>query len=137
MPYCTNCGMKLTNRAKRCPCCLTPVKGKLQAPNKPQELHIDPAIKRILERDGKQRQELGETLIQISTHGTSCELCKPFQGKVLIDDVYSGGTFFNSYKKYQKVPIKYRAHVAFLSLAMREGLFHEGCRHGCSTFYNI
>lgn len=41
---------------------------------------------------GEFRKQLGRTLIIISRHSTSCELCKPFENKVLIDDVYSGGS---------------------------------------------
>ena len=42
--------------------------------------------------EGEFRKSIGETLVIISRHSTSCDLCKPFEGKVLIDDVYSGGT---------------------------------------------
>ena len=89
----------------------------------------------MLMGEGKARQELGETLVQITKHGTACPLCVPFEGKVLIDDVYSGGTWENSKEAYEKVPRAKRAGVRFMSEAMKQGLYHPRCRHGLGTFY--
>lgn len=89
----------------------------------------------MLMGEGKARQELGETLVLITKHGTACPLCVPFEGKVLIDDVYSGGTWENSKEAYEKVPQAKRAGVRFMSEAMKEGLYHPRCRHGLGTFY--
>lgn len=89
----------------------------------------------MLMGEGKARQELGETLVQITRHGTACPLCVPFENKVLIDDVYSGGTWENSKAAYEKVPKAKRAGVRFMSEAMKEGLYHPRCRHGLGTFY--
>lgn len=72
--------------------------------------------------EGEFRKELGETLVIISSHATSCKLCKPFENKVLIDDVYSGGTPDDG-------------DYMLLSQAMAEGLFHPRCRHGLGTYY--
>ncbi len=72
--------------------------------------------------EGEFRKELGETLVIISKHATSCKLCKPFENKVLIDDVYSGGTPDDG-------------DYMLLSQAMAEGLFHPRCRHGLGTYY--
>ena len=72
--------------------------------------------------EGEFRKELGETLVIISSHATSCKLCKPFEHKVLIDDVYSGGTPDDG-------------DYMLLSQAMAEGLFHPRCRHGLGTYY--
>lgn len=72
--------------------------------------------------EGAARKKLKQHLIQISAHGTSCELCIPWQGKVLIDDVYSGGSSKDG--KY-----------TLLSEAMDQGLFHPNCRHGISTYF--
>ncbi len=76
----------------------------------------------MLMGEGAFRKKYNQHLIRISAHGTSCELCVPWQGKVLIDDVYSGGS-----KKDGKYPL--------LSHAMDEGLFHPNCRHGISTYF--
>lgn len=72
--------------------------------------------------EGEARKALGETLVFISKHETSCKLCKPFEEKVLIDDVYSGGTPDDG-------------DYMLLSQAMAEGLFHPRCRHGLETYY--
>lgn len=72
--------------------------------------------------EGEFRKELGETLVIISSHAMSCKLCKPFENKVLIDDVYSGGTPDDG-------------DYMLLSQAMAEGLFHPRCRHGLGTYY--
>ncbi len=72
--------------------------------------------------EGEFRKEIGNPLIIISRHDTSCELCAPFQNKVLIDDVYSGGTQDDG-------------DYMLLSEAMDKGLYHPGCRHGLGTYY--
>lgn len=75
-----------------------------------------------LQGNGEFRKKIGETLVILSKHGTACELCQPWEGKVLIDDVYSGGT-----KKDGKYPL--------LSSAMKQGLYHPNCRHALGTYY--
>lgn len=72
--------------------------------------------------EGEFRKAIGETLVIISRHSTSCELCKPFEGKVLIDDVYSGGS-------------QEDGDYMLLSQAMEQGLYHPRCRHGLGTYY--
>ena len=71
---------------------------------------------------GEFRQQLDEHLIQITKHGTACSLCVPWETKILIDDVYSGGTEADG-----KYPL--------LSYAMEKGLYHPNCRHGSGTYY--
>lgn len=72
--------------------------------------------------EGEFRKSIGETLVIISRHSTSCDLCKPFEGKVLIDDVYSGGS-------------REDGDYMLLSEAMAQGLYHPRCRHGLGTYY--
>lgn len=72
--------------------------------------------------EGARNQEWGVSTIKITQHGSTCELCSPWQGRVLIDDVYSGG-------KPQDGP------YPLLSTAMAEGLFHPNCRHGSGTYF--
>lgn len=71
---------------------------------------------------GDFRKSIGRTLIHITKHSTSCPLCKPFESKVLIDDVYSGGKQSDG-------------DYMLLSRAMQLGLFHPRCRHGSGTYY--
>lgn len=71
---------------------------------------------------GEFRQEIGNPLVKISKHGGACPLCVPWEGKILIDDVYSGGN-----RRDGRYPL--------LSQAMKQGLFHPNCRHGLPTYY--
>lgn len=77
----------------------------------------------MLMGEGEFRKEIGETLVIISRHGTACEICKPFETKVFIDDVYSDG--------------KPDGKHELLSNAMEQGLFHPNCRHGVNTYYGL
>jgi len=72
--------------------------------------------------EGDFRRSIGRTLVIISKHETSCPLCRPWERKILIDDVYSGGT-----AKDGNYPL--------LSFAMEKGLYHPNCRHGMGTWY--
>ena len=72
--------------------------------------------------EGKKRQELGLSLVVVSAHATACELCLPWQGKILIDDVYGGGS-----KEVGDYPL--------LSEAMEANFLHPQCRHNLSTYF--
>ncbi|MNW40112.1 Phage minor capsid protein 2 [compost metagenome] len=71
--------------------------------------------------EGAKRKELGIHTVIVSTHNNCSSLCLPWQGKVFIDDVYSGG-------KASDGP------YPLLSTAMKAGLFHHNCRHNMATF---
>ena len=75
-----------------------------------------------LQGEGQLRQKIHSTLILMSKHNTACKLCQPWENKVLIDDVYSGGT-------------KEDGDYPLLSEAMKEGLYHPNCKHGHGTYY--
>lgn len=72
--------------------------------------------------EGQFRQELGKHLVKPTKHNSSCEKCAKWEGKILIDDVYSGGT-----KEDGKYPL--------LSEAIAQGFFHPRCEHGLPTYY--
>lgn len=72
--------------------------------------------------EGNFRKSVGRTLVEVTTHGESCPLCKKWQGKILIDDVYSGGKATDG--NYQ-----------LLSEAMNQGFLHPNCRDGLTTYY--
>ena len=65
---------------------------------------------------------MGYHLVVVSAHATACELCVPWQGLILIDDVYSGGS-------------KEDGGYPLLSDAMARGLLHPNCRHNLSTYF--
>ncbi|HAV90194.1 MAG TPA: hypothetical protein DCW44_02835 [Eubacterium sp.] len=79
------------------------------------------SIRAHLMGEGDFRKSIGRTLIKVSTHGGTCKLCARWQGRVLIDDVYSGGEPDGKH--------------TLLSEAMEQGLFHPNCRHGIFTYY--
>ena len=74
-----------------------------------------------LHAGGETRNKLGVYTVLISAHATSCNLCLPWQGQVLIDDVFANGTPTGAYP--------------LLSLAIDKGLLHPNCEHNIVTFY--
>lgn len=87
------------------------------------DMSIKTANKRAnLMGEGEMRKKIGNPIVYISKHSTSCPLCLPWQDRVYIDDVWSGGT-----EEDGKYPL--------LSTAVAGGLFHPRCRHGASTYY--
>lgn len=72
--------------------------------------------------EGKKRDEYGVYTVVVSAHANTCKMCEPWQGKVLIDDVFSHGT---------KLDGDYR----LLSEAVTAGLLHPNCRHSITTFF--
>lgn len=71
--------------------------------------------------EGAKRQQMGNPFVVVSAHNNCSELCLPWQGKVYIDDVYSGGKASDG-------------AYPLLSKAMAAGLFHPHCRHNMTTF---
>lgn len=89
--------------------------------------YADMAVKTASQRaqlmgEGEFRKKIGNSLIKISKHGGTCPLCAKWEGRVLIDDVYSGGTPADG-------------SYPLLSEAMAAGLYHPRCRHGAGTYY--
>lgn len=71
--------------------------------------------------EGSKMDEWDMHLVVITAHGNTCELCLPWQGKILIDDVYSSG--------------KPDGVHTLLSTAIDEGLFHPNCRHSRAIYF--
>ncbi len=72
--------------------------------------------------EGKKRDEYGLHLVVVSAHANTCKHCESWQGKVVIDDVFSHGT-----KEDGEYPL--------LSKAITEGLLHPNCRHTLITYF--
>lgn len=70
--------------------------------------------------EGSKRDEYGTHLIIVSVHANACELCLPWQGEILIDDVFSHPS-----KEY----IANNKQYKLLSTAIKAGLLHPNCRH--------
>ena len=79
----------------------------------------------VLISEGNVRQQHGWHLVRISRYGGCSETCLPWQGRVYVDDVYSGGT--KAEAKETGYPL--------LSEAIAGGLFHPNCKHRATTFF--
>lgn len=72
--------------------------------------------------EGQKRQEWGISTVILNKRFNACPLCMPFEGKVLIDDVWSGGS-----AKDGPYPL--------MSSAMAAGLYHPNCKDKHSTYF--
>ena len=79
----------------------------------------------VLLGEGKKRDEWRIHTVVVSAHANTCPLCAPWQGKVLVDDVFCHGTADES--KELGYPL--------LSTVMKAGLLHPNCRHTISTYF--
>lgn len=77
--------------------------------------------------EGSKRDEWGVHLVVVSAHANTCKMCEPWQGKVLIDDVFSHPS-----KEYIEI---YRKKYKLLSEAIKMGLMHPNCRHNLVTYF--
>lgn len=75
--------------------------------------------------EGDARKDWGVHTIFVNYRADACPECMEWIGRVLIDDVYGGGTAEES--KETGYPL--------LSDAMAQGLFHPNCRDTSSTYF--
>ena len=87
------------------------------------DMAIRTASKRAyLQGEGEKRQEWGITTVIIAKRGNPCPKCLPFVGKVLIDDVWSGGK-------------KSDGPYPLMSKAIASGLYHPRCQDSHTTYF--
>lgn len=87
------------------------------------DMAIRTASKRAyLQGEGVKRQEWGISTVIMNKRGNPCPLCLPFVGKVLIDDVWSGGN-----RKDGSYPL--------MSKAISAGLYHPRCKDSHTTYF--
>lgn len=87
------------------------------------DMAIRTASKRAyLQGEGEKRQEWGITTVIMAKRGNPCPKCLPFVGKVLIDDVWSGG------KKSDGL-------YPLMSQAIAAGLYHPRCKDSHTTYF--
>lgn len=87
------------------------------------DMAIRTASKRAyLQGEGEKRQEWGISTVIINKRGNPCPKCLPFVGKVMIDDVWSGGN-----EKDGNYPL--------LSKAIKYGLYHPRCKDSHTTYF--
>ena len=91
------------------------------------DMAIRTASKRAyLQGEGQKRQEWGICTVIMNKRGSPCPKCLPFVGKVLIDDVWSGGP------KSGKSPVT-GIRYPLMSSAIAAGLYHPRCQDHHST----
>lgn len=73
------------------------------------------AKKAYMVGEGQRSAEYGVTLCQVTQYSACSPTCRPWQGKIYVDDVYAGGMPDGKHK--------------LLSVAISGGLFHPHCRH--------
>ena len=89
------------------------------------EMAIRTANKRAyLMGEGNARDEYGVHTVQVNKRNDACPLCVRYLGKVLVDDVYSGGTREEAIK----------LQVPTLSDAIADGFLHPNCKDMYSTY---
>lgn len=87
------------------------------------DMAIRTASKRAyLQGEGEKRQEWGISTVIINKRGNPCPKCLPFVGKVMIDDVWSGGT-------------KNDGSYPLISIAIAKGLYHPRCKDSHTTYF--
>ena len=77
--------------------------------------------------EGSKRDEMGVHLVFVSAHANACKLCLPWQGQILIDDVFS--------HPREDYIAKYKDKYKLLSDAIKAGLLHPNCRHTLATYF--
>ena len=79
--------------------------------------------------EGKKRDELGVYTVLMSSHDNCSPMCLPYQGTVMIDDVYT------SLSKEDALQMARETRYELLSEAMKNHAFHPNCRHSLRTFF--
>lgn len=93
------------------------------------DMAIRTASKRAkLVGEGEKRAEWGISTVIMNKRGNPCPKCLPFCGKVLIDDVWSGGSKDGVDPETGK---KYPT----MSYAIECGLYHPRCKDGHTTYF--
>lgn len=87
------------------------------------DMAIRTAAKRAyLHGEGGKRAEWGIHTVIMNRRSNACPLCLPFEGKVLIDDVWSGGHAGDG-------------PYSLMSSAMSAGLYHPNCKDVHTTYF--
>lgn len=81
-----------------------------------------------LQGEGEKRQEWGIATVIMAKRGNPCPKCLPFVGKVLIDDVWSGGS-------KDGVDPETGKRYPLMSYAISKGLYHPRCKDSHTTYF--
>lgn len=72
--------------------------------------------------EGEKRREWGISTVIMNKRGAACPKCLPFVGKILIDDVWSGGRASDG-------------PYPLMSSAIAKGLYHPRCKDSHTTYF--
>lgn len=87
------------------------------------DMAIRTACKRAyLTGEGEKRKEWGISTVIMNKRGNPCPKCLPWVGKIMIDDVWSGGQ-------------KSDGNYPLMSTAVAAGLYHPRCKDGHTTYF--
>lgn len=93
------------------------------------DMAIRTASKRAyLQGEGEKRQEWGVATVIMAKRGNPCPKCLSFVGKVLIDDVWSGGS-------KDGVDPETGKRYPLMSYAISKGLYHPRCKDSHTTYF--
>lgn len=93
------------------------------------DMAIRTASKRAyLQGEGEKRQEWGISTVIVNKRGNPCPKCLPFVGKVLIDDVWSGGP-------EDGIDPETGKRYPLISYAISKGLYHPRCKDSHTTYF--
>lgn len=93
------------------------------------DMAIRTASKRAkLAGEGEKRAEWGISTVIMNKRGNPCPKCLPFCGKILIDDVWSGGS-------KEGVDPETKKKYPTMSYAIECGLYHPRCKDSHTTYF--
>lgn len=90
------------------------------------EMALRTANKRAyLQGEGEMRKKWGIHTVILNKRTNACPKCTPFVGKVIVDDVWSGGTPEEATK----------SGYLLMSECIAQGLYHPNCRDSHTTYF--
>ena len=90
------------------------------------EMAIRTANKRAyLQGEGEMRKKWGIHTVIMNKRSNPCPKCAPFVGKIIVDDVWSGGTAEEAKEK----------GYLLMSDCIKQGLYHPNCQDSHTTYF--
>lgn len=90
------------------------------------EMALRTANKRAyLQGEGEMRKKWGIHTVILNKRVNACPKCAPFAGKVIVDDVWSGGTAQEATEK----------GYLLMSECIAQGLYHPNCKDAHTTYF--
>ena len=91
------------------------------------EMALRTANKRAyLQGEGEMRKKWGIHTVILNKRTNACPKCAPFAGKIIVDDVWSGGTAEEAAEK----------GYLLMSECIKAGLYHPNCQDSHTTYFD-